>query len=163
MRTYHGGAIRRQFRYDPQRAMLTARTPRDILLRYPLHERFRSFDRQWRRRGDLKHLPGLGQTFAFVSRRQQPIVANPLKARRQYMLQETADEHSSGNPDHPFPSGVVGAYAQEHIAIPDRDNAFIGNSGAMGIAGQVPVIHPSYSCFSQRNPNHRDNRMRSRS
>ncbi len=69
MRTYHDGAVRRQLRFDPHRALLTAWTPRDILLRYPLHERFRSFERQWRRRGDLKRLPGLGQTFAFVGRR----------------------------------------------------------------------------------------------
>jgi hypothetical protein len=93
MWTYHDGAVRRQFRYDPHRTLLTARTARDILLRYPLHERFRSFERQWRRRGDLKRLAGLGQTVAFVSWRQQPIVANPLEARWQDMLQETADEH----------------------------------------------------------------------
>ena len=58
------------------------------------------------------------------------------------MLQKTTDEHGSGNPDHPFSSGVVGAHAQKHIAIPDRDDALVGNSGAMGIAGQVdaPIV-----------------------
>jgi len=45
MWTYHDGAVRQQLRYDPHRALLTARTPRDILLRYPLHERFCGFER----------------------------------------------------------------------------------------------------------------------
>ncbi len=53
------------------------------------------------------------------------------------MLQETADEHGSGNPDHPLSPGVVGAHAHQHIAIPDPDDALVGNGGAMGIAGQV--------------------------
>ena len=59
--------------------------------RHPFHEVFRRFEGDGRGRGHLQGVTGGGETIAFVGGGQQAVMADALEARRQDVLQETAD------------------------------------------------------------------------
>ena len=106
-------------------------------MRHPAHEAFGGFQGRLRRFGLLEGDAGGGEAVALVGGGEQAVMADALEPRRQHMLQEAFDEHGAGDADDPLAAGFVGAHPQQHEAVPDCQDALVGNRRAVGVAGQV--------------------------
>ena len=95
-----------------------ARAARHIKLRHADHESRNRLDHQRVGRRQIEQRAAGRQFQGLMTARQRPVMANPLKPRRQHMRQKAADELNGRQPDGTATVCCAGVtHAERHLAI----------------------------------------------